>query len=324
MSNEVLNKSIQSAWLNILMSVWIRLFTFIFDAVFLRYVTQEYLGIGVRMTLLTDTLLFLSREPFRRACLKKPENEDWKGIINLVWLTLPISACASLGLGYVWMHVLEPPDSYLDQYHFAIKMNCFSILILLCTEPFYIIGEYALWFKNINCDKNAIIPAYSGQAYMHVKFRTVVDLSWATCGHFLMVGVAVFDPENGIYLGAFGMLLNCSMFLCLHLAYFSRVLATQDPVTTPKGNTDQYIQLIDRYIPCDADCFYFFLDRLFHPIPLHERILAQRSSFPDRFGAVEFKSELLQTGFPEANADRGREVHVHRVQPHDTPRTRRI
>lgn len=79
MSNEVLNKSIQSAWLNILMSIWIRLFTFIFDAVFLRYVTQEYLGIGVRTALLTGTLLFISREPFRRACLTKPENEDWKG-----------------------------------------------------------------------------------------------------------------------------------------------------------------------------------------------------------------------------------------------------
>ena len=70
---------------------------------------------------------------------------------------------------------------------------------------------------------------------MHVKFRTIVDLSWATVGHFLMVGSAVYDPENGIYLSAFGFLLNCVIFLILHLVYFRNVLATQDPTSTPKG-----------------------------------------------------------------------------------------
>ena len=77
--DEVLSKSLQSAWLNVLSSVFLRFFTFFVNAYILRCVTREVLGVGVRTTLLFDTVLFLSREAFRKACLSKPEDGQWRG-----------------------------------------------------------------------------------------------------------------------------------------------------------------------------------------------------------------------------------------------------
>ncbi len=77
---EVRRKSFRSAFLGVGASVFLRAFTFAFNAYILRCVSREVLGIGVRTTLLFDTLLFLSREAFRKACLKKPDGQDeWKG-----------------------------------------------------------------------------------------------------------------------------------------------------------------------------------------------------------------------------------------------------
>ncbi len=73
-------RSIQSALLNIAASVLLRLVTFVVNAFLLRRVTREILGVGVRTTLLLDTVLFLSREAFRKACISKPDTaEEWRG-----------------------------------------------------------------------------------------------------------------------------------------------------------------------------------------------------------------------------------------------------
>lgn len=70
----------------VFLQVLTRVFTFLLNAFILRYVSHEVLGIcNVRLALLYSSVMFLSREPFRRAVLRKNERDSWPETINLVW-----------------------------------------------------------------------------------------------------------------------------------------------------------------------------------------------------------------------------------------------
>lgn len=62
--------------------------TFILNGLVLHNVDKEVLGIiNVRLMLLLMTILFVSREAFRRACMSKTRDHNWPQVINLLWLT---------------------------------------------------------------------------------------------------------------------------------------------------------------------------------------------------------------------------------------------
>jgi len=78
-TDPVLKQSVHSALLNVISSVLLRILTFGTNAFILRHVSGDFLGINVRLWLLFDTVLFLSREAFRNACLNRPESkESWR------------------------------------------------------------------------------------------------------------------------------------------------------------------------------------------------------------------------------------------------------
>ena len=65
-----------------------RCVTFGLNAFVLRHVSQSVVGVmNVRLLLLESTILFLSREAFRRACLSKTTEHNWAQVINLLWIT---------------------------------------------------------------------------------------------------------------------------------------------------------------------------------------------------------------------------------------------
>ena len=88
-SSAVLKGSMLSAALNSFMAVMFGAVTFGLNGFILRHVSKETLGIiNVRLILLNNTVLFFSRECFRRACLKRPQsNHEWRGIVNLMWMS---------------------------------------------------------------------------------------------------------------------------------------------------------------------------------------------------------------------------------------------
>lgn len=213
--NQVLQKSIQNAWLTILSSITVRIFTFGINAYVLRHQKSEILGLGVRLLLLFDTLLFLSREAFRKACLTRPENGNWRGIINLTWLSVPFGCVLSLILGYIWIHLLELPHlALVDSYIKCVYLTCASVIITLCSEPFFIIG----------------------QAYMHIKFRSAVDLFWGCATPFVQGLVITFikdDEDRLLWIGLASILVS-SVFLASHLVYFSWVIGSDDDDKTDR------------------------------------------------------------------------------------------
>lgn len=70
----------------------IRCLTFVINAFVLRHVSQNEIGVtNVRLLLLESTILFLSREAFRRACLTNTLNHNWPKVINIIWLSYGIN-----------------------------------------------------------------------------------------------------------------------------------------------------------------------------------------------------------------------------------------
>jgi len=86
--NDAIKSSKQLASYTMIIQLMYRVFTFLSKSVMFRYVSADMVGVvNVTLTLLYDTIIFLSREAFRRACLSGNEKskEKWKKLINLLW-----------------------------------------------------------------------------------------------------------------------------------------------------------------------------------------------------------------------------------------------
>ena len=143
--SELIQSSIFAAISNSVVAILFKIVTFALNAFIIRRVSGDVLGIvNVRLLLLVDTIIFISREAFRKACLKKPENGDWRGTINILWCSLLLGFPASGLLGYLWIFSVELP-SQEDQYRKAVILMCVSALIELSMETFFVIGQIFQW-----------------------------------------------------------------------------------------------------------------------------------------------------------------------------------
>ena len=115
-----LDVAARAASYNVLLQVLLRASTFLMNGVILRFIQAELLGVvnlrhvvvGVidclllfmfhsnphRLTLLYNSVLFLSREALRKACLTETtEEKKWRHVFNLMWCTYAsLSVCLSV------------------------------------------------------------------------------------------------------------------------------------------------------------------------------------------------------------------------------------
>lgn len=135
---------------NISVQLYSRIFTFVLGSITIKYLrSSALLGIvNVRLALLYSTLQFLSREPFRRACLgevAKSTNKTWQTIVNTIWLGFVLSILFAIPLTYIWK--LNAPSSgdldgtTLDDYHNAVVVICLSVIIEMLAEPCFIYAQ---------------------------------------------------------------------------------------------------------------------------------------------------------------------------------------
>lgn len=65
-----------------------RFVTFFLNAFMVRRISKDVLGVmNVRLLLLESMILFLSKEPFKKACLSNTAEHNWAQVVNLLWLT---------------------------------------------------------------------------------------------------------------------------------------------------------------------------------------------------------------------------------------------
>jgi oligosaccharide translocation protein RFT1 len=105
MENKLDSFLVSSISYNMALQLFFRLFTFALNALLLRFVSTELIGVcNFRLALLYSTVIFLSREPFRRAMpsLNNTPKHQWQQFINTVWLLIPSGILISCLFGFIW------------------------------------------------------------------------------------------------------------------------------------------------------------------------------------------------------------------------------
>ncbi|KAM9408863.1 man(5)GlcNAc(2)-PP-dolichol translocation protein RFT1 [Pholidichthys leucotaenia] len=209
-SQDVLDSVTKLASYNVLLQVMFRVLTFLLNAFTLRFVSRELIGVvNVRLTLLYSTLVFLSREAFRRACLsgESGTNYSWRQVINLLWFTVPLGVFWATLLACVWLWLLEAPDPQTVPYYSpAVVLFALSGIQELLAEPLWVLA----------------------QAHMFVRLKVVAEslAMIAKCG--ITVVLVVFAHEWGLYIFSAAHLVYTGFLVLCYVVYFIRFLRSKE------------------------------------------------------------------------------------------------
>ncbi|OMO98168.1 Lipid transporter [Corchorus olitorius] len=126
---------------------------FIFNSWIVRHLTEEdYAVYAVQFHLFVTCVLFLSREGFRRACMRadvKFEGASAKDnaakLLKVAWMTFPIGVVITIVacLFVFWLQGLHFSDPYAQ----AILINGCACILELLAEPLYILSQTLFLLK---------------------------------------------------------------------------------------------------------------------------------------------------------------------------------
>ncbi|KAM7274121.1 hypothetical protein ACFE04_028785 [Oxalis oulophora] len=123
---------------------------FLFNSWIVRHLTaQDYALYAVQFHLFVTCILFLTREGFRRACLRADikcdgplRDENASKLLKVAWLALPLGliiTTAACCFVFWWQGL-----SYSSPYAQAILINGLACLLELLAEPLYILSQNLL------------------------------------------------------------------------------------------------------------------------------------------------------------------------------------
>lgn len=200
MGRNLLKSSLENASFNIIFQILFRCITFIINAWVIRNVGHEVLGImNVRLLLLESTILFLSKEPFNRACLGQKDKYNWKEIINQIWLSVPISIVLSLFFVYIWLYVL--PLGH-PEHIFQYTIGCWSIALSCSIEL---------------CAANMTLIA---QMFCFVKLKVALDTIHIFVRTFLFVSIIFYDRSLAIIAFSVAQLFSIGVIVVCYYIFF--------------------------------------------------------------------------------------------------------
>ncbi|XP_015110347.1 protein RFT1 homolog [Diachasma alloeum] len=195
----VLNSSLENASFNIIFQIFCRLVTFGLNVFVVRNVGEAVLGImNVRLLLLESTILFLSREPFFKACLTNAVEHNWAQVVNLLWLTIPICSLMSLLFGYIWLYVLTTSETLPDYYTFAVISVALSCVIHLLS----------------------LVVQLVSSAFLFNRFKVVIDTTAIVFRTFLFVPMVFHWPERALLAFGVAQLAYVIFYSAAHYIYF--------------------------------------------------------------------------------------------------------
>ncbi|CAF0844671.1 unnamed protein product [Didymodactylos carnosus] len=130
--------------LNIVCKVVFRLLHFFLNGFVLRYVTRTIIGIAnVRLQLLYTTILFLSRESFRRSVPRIQSLSALHCYINLIWLIIPTGSLIILIALPLTLYFHTADAENANYYSQACYMYALAAFIELLSEPLHLLSTVA-------------------------------------------------------------------------------------------------------------------------------------------------------------------------------------
>ncbi|BDA46912.1 probable protein RFT1 homolog [Coccomyxa sp. Obi] len=122
-----------------------RLITFFLNLLTARLLSVDAYGLAsVHFHLINTTILFLSREGFRRGCLRAQQVRDASGtnaILGIAALCIPFGAVVTLCVCAV---ALRGAPSLADPYAAAVLWQGLAAMVELVSEPLYILAQVRL------------------------------------------------------------------------------------------------------------------------------------------------------------------------------------
>ena len=197
---------IKSTAYNIITQISLRIITFLLNAFVLHRVDREVLGlVNMRLTLLGDTIIFISREAFRLACQGHPASGklgDWPPVLNLIWLSVPVAALFSVGFSWIWLNLLTEPSTtaLISQYYPAVLIVSGSVCVQLLAEA----------------------PWLVAQVYQFIRLRVALEFLLMAVKLLALVYAVVYTPDQVISVWAYGNLISSliytiSFYIAFHL-----------------------------------------------------------------------------------------------------------
>lgn len=199
MSRNILKSSLENASFNIIFQILCRGVTFVLNAFVVRHVGQAVLGvINVRLLLLESMILFLSREPFMKACLTNTAEHNWAQVVNLLWMTVPICVLMSLLFGYIWLFVLTTSETLPPYYTFAVWAVALSCVIEL----------------------SSLIVQLVASAFLFVRLKIALDTIMIAIRTLTFVSLILYQPEYALLAFGVAQLVAAIFYTTSHYGYF--------------------------------------------------------------------------------------------------------
>ncbi|XP_014287968.1 man(5)GlcNAc(2)-PP-dolichol translocation protein RFT1 isoform X1 [Halyomorpha halys] len=209
MGKNFLKSSLQNASFNIIFQLVFRVVTFLLNAFVLRNISQAVVGVmNVRLLLLESTILFLSREAFRRACLSKTTEHNWPQVVNLIWLTVPLCAVLSILFGWIWLYALTTPEQHITtHYTIGVWSICISCIMEMCIEPIFLVS----------------------QAFLFVKLKVLLDTLHVVIRTITFTSLVLWKPSAAVLAFSVAQLLAVGVFCLAYIVYFHHFIQTKSP-----------------------------------------------------------------------------------------------
>ena len=251
MSQNILKSSLENASFNIVFQILCRGVTFILNAFVVRHVGQAVLGvINVRLLLLESMILFLSREPFMKACLTNTAEHNWAQVVNLLWMTVPICLAMSLTFGYIWLFVLTASEALPSYYTFAVWAVALSCIIEL----------------------SSLIVQLVASAFLFVRLKIILDTIMIAIRTLTFVPLILYNSDNALLAFGVAQLVAAIFYTSSHYVYFHYYIKKMNKCKLKrrmslKDSSDEYVvrefpfQTVSDFLPGRLENKESYLDK---------------------------------------------------------------
>jgi oligosaccharide translocation protein RFT1 len=127
--------------------------TFGLNILITKKLPQSIIGVSnVQLQLLLNTILFLSREAFRRACGRSSDQGNIKQseiarVLNVAWLSVPLGAIVSTVVCYMFFLTATQEEKSTEDYFSTVVLTCIATFLEVLSEPGYILAQNSMLFS---------------------------------------------------------------------------------------------------------------------------------------------------------------------------------
>lgn len=224
----------KAAAYGVALQAFIRVSSFTLNAFVLRRIQGDVLGVvNIRLTLLYNTLLFVSREALRRACLTRTKTSVvWSKTFNLMWCSVLVWTVSAPVLCALWLSpLLTQPDLNWDS--LGVVIFSISALCEISVEPLWVLAE------SLHHTRLKVVGEGIGQLS-----RVVV----VVCGILLA-------PEADLIIFCAGQVVYSLMYVLVYLVYFKYLFTKRQVRELPVASFGGVLPSLSYKEFCDEEQF---------------------------------------------------------------------